>query len=143
MAASRTAVPVEFVEKLRAICLALPGVYEEAAWTGTRWMIGKRNLAHVVMIDQGWPPAYAKAAGSNGPLAVLTFRVPQGQREAMVFRQRPFFKPVWWPDIAGVALDAGTDWDGIARRLADSYLALAPKRLIVDAIDHGARTKRV
>ena len=40
-------VPSDIVAKLNAICLGLPVAHEESAWTGVRWMIGKKNFAHV------------------------------------------------------------------------------------------------
>lgn len=126
----RAEVPEDIVARLRALCLALPAAYEETAWTGTRWKIGRHNFAHVVAIDAGWPPAYAKAAGSPGPLVVVTFRVPQSKLETAQFTRRPYFKPVWWPDIAGMAIDEDTDWGEVGMRLTDSYRALAPKRLL-------------
>ena len=126
----RAEVPEDIVARLRALCLALPAAYEETAWTGTRWKIGRHNFAHVVAIDAGWPPAYAKAAGSPGPLVVVTFRVPQSKLETAQFTRRPYFKPVWRPDIAGMAIDEDTDWGEVGMRLTDSYRALAPKRLL-------------
>lgn len=134
---SRAQAPEEIVAGLRAICLKLPAAYEETAWAGTRWKIGRHNFAHVLAIDAGWPPAYAKAAGSSGPLVVVTFRVPASKLETARFTRRPYFKPVWWPDIAGMAIDADTDWDEVAMRLADSYRALAPKRLLKSIADEG------
>ena len=65
------------LERLRAVCLGLPEAYEEEAWVGVRWCVRSRNFAHVVRIDGGWPPAYARAAGSDGPVTVLTFRTPE------------------------------------------------------------------
>lgn len=62
----------EIVERLRSACLALPEVYEEQAWVGTRWRVRKRTLAHVTPIEDGWPPAYAKTVGHNGPITVIT-----------------------------------------------------------------------
>lgn len=134
---SRAQAPEEIVATLRAICLELPAAYEEPAWAGTRWKIGRHNFAHVLAIDAGWPPAYAKAAGSSGPLVVVTFRVPASKLETARFTRRPYFKPVWWPNIAGMAIDADTDWDEVAMRLADSYRALAPNRLLKSIADDG------
>ena len=116
------------VNRLGAICLELPEARQEQAWVGTRWMIRKKNFAHVLTIDSGWPPAYARAAGSDGPITVLTFR--SGARlDAPRFSRPPFFKTVWWPDIAGLFIDAGTDWDEVAGLIAESYCLLAPKQL--------------
>lgn len=36
-------VPADIVDTLRAICLSLPGAYEEQAWVGTRWCV-RREL---------------------------------------------------------------------------------------------------
>ncbi len=143
MAKQRTEVPDEVVTRLRAICLALPAAYEEAAWTGTRWMIGKRNFAHVVMIDAGWPPAYVRAAKSNGPLVVVTFRVPEQKCDAGRFLSRPFFKPPWWPDIAGIEIDHATDWEDVKALLIDSYVALAPKSMVDAAGSKPVRAPRI
>ena len=65
----RPNVSADVLASLRGVCTKLPEAYEEEAWVGTRWRIRKQTVAHVLMIDAGWPPAYAKAAGSAGPLA--------------------------------------------------------------------------
>jgi hypothetical protein len=81
------------------------------------------------MIAAGWPPAYARAAGTDGPACVLTFRsfLPEIDDEA--FSKPPFFKPVWWPDIAGIVLGSGVDWNEVSLLVAASYRLLAPKKL--------------
>jgi predicted DNA-binding protein (MmcQ/YjbR family) len=117
------------VTKLRKVCLALPEAREEQAWVGTRWRVGKKTFAHVLTISGGWPPAYAKAVGTDGPVCVLTFRSALPGVDERAFRQRPYFKPVWWPDIAGVVLDARTDWREISTLIVASYCVLAPKKL--------------
>lgn len=122
-------VPPEILNKLQLICLDLPEAYEEAAWVGTRWLVSKKTFAHVLVIDGGWPPAYAKAAGSPGPLCVLTFRTPRPAREVPRFARPPFFVPVWFPDIVGMVLDDATDWYEVGALLTRSYRALAPKKL--------------
>ena len=116
------------VNRLGAICLELPEARQEQAWVSTRWMIRKKNFAHVLMIDSGWPPAYARAAGSDGPITVLTFR-SGAWIDAPRFSRPPFFKPVWWPDIVGLVINARTDWDEVGEILAGSYCRLAPKKL--------------
>ena len=127
------AVPLAVLTRLRTICLELPETHEEQAWVGTRWMIRKKNFAHVLVIASGWPPAYARAAESDGPITVLTFR--SGARlEASRFSRAPYFKPVWWPDIAGVVIDAGTDWDEVADLITGSYRLLAPKKLAAQIV---------
>jgi hypothetical protein len=108
--------------------MALPEVDEEEAWVGTRWTVRKRNFAHIVFIADGWPPAYAAAAGSGGPQTVLTFR--SAEAEALGLMGPPYFRPVWFPDIVGVRIDSSTDWDEITELVTDSYRRLAPARLV-------------
>ncbi|MBT2745793.1 MULTISPECIES: MmcQ/YjbR family DNA-binding protein [unclassified Lysobacter] len=124
-------IPPAILTRLNAICLGLPEAYEEPAWTGIRWMVAKKNFAHVVMIDNGWPPAYAEAAGSPGPMVVLTFRLPIARLAAPKFSRPPFFRPVWFANIVGVAVDMSSDWEEIADLLTESYCVLAPKKLAV------------
>jgi hypothetical protein len=119
----------EIVERLRSICAALPEVHEEDAWVGTRWSVRKRTFAHVLVIDAGWPPAYARAVGSNGPITVLMFRAAGDELELLRNAQPPFFAPVWRSDEIGLELTAPIDWTHVAELLTDSYRAQAPKKL--------------
>jgi hypothetical protein len=123
------AVPNEIVGKLRVLCLDLPDVQEEQAWVGTRWCIRRKNFAHVLMIDAGWPPAYAQAAGQPGPVCVLTFRLPSYKVGLPKFSKQPYFRPNWWPNIAGLVIGGGVNWDEVEVHIAESYCVLAPKKL--------------
>ncbi len=120
------------VERLRRLCLALPETREERAWVGTRWCVRAHPFAHVVAIDNAWPPAYAAAANSDGPLTVLTFRSSGPELVALANAGAPFFKPVWFSDIVGVALTHETDWTEIAELLTESYCCLAPRKLVAE-----------
>jgi YjbR len=116
--------------KLRSICLGLPDAYEEAAWAGTRWMVRKRNFAHVLEIVDGWPPAYARAAGSDG--VVLTFRTSDVVRDGLRGAGARFFVPVWgtrWATkVVGLKLGPRVDWNEVAALVEQSYRLLAPRR---------------
>jgi predicted DNA-binding protein (MmcQ/YjbR family) len=122
-------VPLEIVARLRSVCLVLPEAYEEQAWVGTRWRIRKRTFAHVLMVESGWPPAYAQAAAANGPIIVMTFRSPSPELDALSNAGHPFFRPKWGPNVVGMVLDDGVDWDEVAELLTESYRVLAPKKL--------------
>jgi hypothetical protein len=138
MPIQRPQVPSEIVARLRTICRALPETREEAAWVGTRWRVRAKTFAHVLMIADGWPPAYAQAAKTGGPACVVTFRTLDRQFDPADFELPPFFRPVWFPNIVGLVLDEATDWDQLADLLTVSYRVLAPKTL-VDTLDGAAR----
>ena len=122
-------VPDDILNELRSICLRFPETCEESAWVGTRWMIRQKNFAHVLAIVNGWPPAYAEAAGSDGPMYVLTFRTLGRESEPSEFAYYPFFRPVWFNNIVGMVIDDEVDWSEIGDMLAISYGILAPKKL--------------
>jgi hypothetical protein len=117
------------VARLRAACATLPEVHEERAWVGVRWRIRTRTFAHVLVIAGGWPPAYARAAGTDGPRTVLMFR--SAGEELAVLRDSgpPFFPTPWRPDELGLVIDDATDWAEVAELVTDSYCTQAPKKL--------------
>lgn len=125
-------VPAKTLARLRAICLALPEAYEEAAWVGTRWMIRKRNFAHVVEIRDGWPPAYARAAGRDAAI-VLTFRAAGMLYDTLRTTGAPYFQPAWgtrWgTKVIGMTLGKRVNWDEIETVITESYRLLAPAKL--------------
>jgi hypothetical protein len=123
-------VPVEVVAAVRAVSLPLPEAYEEQAWVGTRWRIRKRTFAHVLEVDAGWPPAYARAAATNGPATVLMFRSSGPELHSLREAGSPFFAPVWRADEVGMVLGTGVDWDEVAELLTESYALLAPRTLL-------------
>jgi hypothetical protein len=130
MVPDRPEVAPEIVARLRAICLALPDAREEGAWVGTRWRVRTKTFAHMLTIADGWPPAYARAASTEGPATVLTFRSRGPELEALGAVGPPFFRPVWHPEAVGMTLSDDVDWDEIAELLTESYCTLAPPSLV-------------
>jgi hypothetical protein len=128
--ATRAEPPRDILEKLRLTCLDLPEAYEETAWVGTRWLVRKKNFAHVLMLEASWPPAYARAVGAAGPLCLLTFRLPEALLASDRFTRPPFFRPPWFKNIVGVVLSADSDWIELSELLVQSYGVLAPKALV-------------
>lgn len=122
-------VPHAVLAELRAVCLELPDAYEEQAWAGTRWRVRKRTFAHVLTIESGWPPAYARAAADGGPVTVLTFRASLPEIDALCAMGHPFFKPDWGPNVLGMVLTGETDWDEVGELLTESFRIMAPKKL--------------
>jgi hypothetical protein len=144
MAIRRGDPPKRILAKLRTRCLALPEVREERAWVGTRWTIRTRNFAHVVAIEDGHPPTFAKAAGTDGPRVVLTFRAAGFLYDALHTAGEPFFTTQWGTNVIGVALDASTDWNQVSALVTESYRLLAPKTLAaaLEPLTLGVRTGR-
>ena len=129
----QTEVDPAVVAALRTICAALPEVLEQDAWVGARWVVRKETFAHVLVIDHGWPPAYVRAFGTDGPLTVLTFQAPAEDIDAFAAAGPPFVLPPWRPHIVGFALDDDAHpvgWDEVAELVTDSYCELAPQKLV-------------
>jgi len=109
------------MERLKAICRALPNAVEEPAWLGMRWKVGGKTFAHVLPISRGHPAAYAKAAGIDDGV-VLTFR-------SEVALAAPYFHAVWgtkWgPQVYGVVLGPKPDWKQLRPLLAESHRLMA------------------
>lgn len=122
-------VPPQFLDRLRPICRELPETYEEPAWVGVRWRVRKRTFAHVLTVDPDHQMAYARAAATDEPTCVLTFRAPVDEVHALVAGGHPFFKPDWGADVLGMVLDEGVDWNEVGELLTESYCRLAPKKL--------------
>lgn len=129
-----SAVPDELVARLRSICLALPETYEEPAWTGTRWRVRHKTFAHILTIADGWPPAYASAAHTDGPAHVVMVRSTDDELEALRQLGPPYFPTPWRSDEIGVHLTADTDWTEITELVSDSYRNQAPRGLANTAI---------
>ena len=107
-------VPAKVEARLRKICLALPDVYEEKAWVGSRWLIRRRNFAFVLGVDEK---------------VVVVFRSAPPELDALVHAGHPFFGAGYGKNVVGMVIDDDTDWKELAELLADSYCILAPKKL--------------
>ncbi|MEA3056412.1 MAG: hypothetical protein QOD30_1844 [Actinomycetota bacterium] len=115
---SRLGEPAEpFVERVRAVCVALPEAYEEPAWVGVRWRVRKRTVAHVFSIEVDDEVVTAVMFRSTGP-----------EHEVLRGIGPPYYAP--WKDSVMLALDDDTDWSEVAELLTESYCFSAPKKLI-------------
>jgi predicted DNA-binding protein (MmcQ/YjbR family) len=115
--------------EVRQMCLALPETYEEQAWVGTRWRVRGRTFAHVLDIVDGTPPAFATAAGTEGPAHVLVFRSRGIELDALS-KRNGFFAPGWGPEIIGMLLDESVDRTELGELITESYCTRAPKKLV-------------
>jgi hypothetical protein len=118
----------EPVEKLRALCLALPEVREKLSHGEPTWFVRK---SFVMLANHHHDDRFA-----------FWCAAPEGMQEALVAAQpESFFRPSYvgvrgW---LGVYLDVPVDWDLIAGVVADAYRSVAPKKLL-SQLDHAARS---
>jgi len=119
-------VPEDTVERVRALCLALPEVTlrVDGSQTTTRstahsFDIRRRSFCLLV--------AWEGPAGKPVPLLVL--RAGPDEREALLSIGHPFFAARAGPDRIGVLLTGHTDWEEIRELVTESYRILAPKKL--------------
>jgi hypothetical protein len=110
----------DVLERLRAGCLALPEAWEEQAWVGRRFLVRKRNFAHV----------FAMCDDHGTVTTVMAVRSPEAERDALVASGHPFFLLGWGRDAVGMVLDDDTDWEEVAEIVTESYCVLAPKKLV-------------
>jgi hypothetical protein len=110
----------EVLGKVSERCLALPEAWDEPAWTGHRFLVRKRNFAHVFAVH-----------GPEGDLAtILAVRAPDDEREVLLATGHPFFLLGWGRNAIGMVLDDRTDWDEVEEIVTESYCVLAPRKLV-------------
>jgi predicted DNA-binding protein (MmcQ/YjbR family) len=119
---SRAKTPhVAAVERLRAICLALPDTTEKLAWSEPTWRVRGKLFAQLDNHHHGadhlavWLPA------------------PLGEQEAMIFTDPArFFRPpyVGHRGWVGVRIDRRPNWTVVAKLVRQAYglVALRPRR---------------
>lgn len=116
------------LQRLRAICGALPEVTERPSHGAPTWFVrGKKSFA-TAWIDGHHDNTYPH----------LWCAAPPGVQEALVSsRPDTFFRPLYvghrgW---VGVRLDRDLDWDEMADLLENAYRVVAPKRLAIQLRD--------
>jgi hypothetical protein len=119
---AETPLPNEALNRLRALCLALPDVTERLSHGEPTWFVQDKKV--FVM--------YANHHHDD----VLGFwcAAPAGAQEALVGSDPArFFRPpyVGHRGWLGVRLDVPVDWDEVADIVEDAYREIAPKRLLI------------
>ena len=126
MAVARSEVPDVWVRRVRAIVADLPGVVEEKAWTGTRWVVGGATVAHLF--------------GGEDQLLRVTFRADMAEVPAFEHPGHPYFRTGWSGNAVGMVLDEQTDLAELTELLTDSFCVQAPSRLAEQVERPGPRT---
>jgi hypothetical protein len=102
--------------------LGFPRVHEEEAWTGIRWRVGERTVAHIF--------------GGEDQLFRITFRAEPDEVVAFRHLGDPYFRV--GGNAVGIVVDDDTDWEELAELLTDSYCIQAPESLAAQ-VDRPAR----
>ena len=111
---------IEPLDRLRALCLALPEVTERLSHGEPTWFV--RDKKTFVMF----------ADHHHDERLAFWCAAPEGAQEALVARYPArFFRPPYvgvrgW---LGVYLDVPVDWDEVAVLVEDAFRVVAPRRL--------------
>ena len=119
-------VPEYIVERIRALCLAMPEVtvrvdYSLSSERSTAYSFDIRRRSFCLLV------AVRDPAGKPVPLLVL--RADPDERDGLLSSGHPFFAPRAGRGRIGVVLTDDTDWTEIRELVTDSYRVLAPNKL--------------
>ena len=121
--------PAEALERVRAICLALPEVSERPSHGSPAWFVrGTKTVAMFLDDHHG-----------DGRLAIWCPAPPGAQADAVEQEPDRFFVPPYVGPSGwlGVRLDREVDWDEVAGVIAEAYRKVAPKKLVAQLDDAG------
>lgn len=115
----RTAATLALIERLRAICVALPDVTEQVAWAEPTWRVGGKIFAMCDTYHHG-----------SAHLSVHLPAPPGAQAALIDADPARFFRP---PYVGGkgwvaVVLDTSPDWEMVAALVRTAYELIAPAR---------------
>jgi hypothetical protein len=111
------------LERLRALCLALPATTERLSHGEPTWFV-RDQKTFVTFSDH-----------HHDELLAFWCAAPPGAQEALVGSDPVrFFVPryVGHRGWLGVRLDVEVDWDEVAGLVADAYRMVAPKQLVAE-----------
>jgi predicted DNA-binding protein (MmcQ/YjbR family) len=106
------------IQRVRALCLALPEAFELEAWDHPTFRVGSRR-----------GKIFCTAAPDG---STITLKADPVEREALLAEGDPFYMPAYvggkgW---LGIRTDhPRADWEELAELIATSYCLVAPKRL--------------
>jgi predicted DNA-binding protein (MmcQ/YjbR family) len=110
--------PANLIERVRALCLALPEAFELETWDHPTFRVGT-----------GRGRIFCTAAPDG---STITLKADPVEREALLDQDDPFFVPPYVGDKGWLGIRPGrpgVNWEEIAELIATSYCLVAPKRL--------------
>jgi predicted DNA-binding protein (MmcQ/YjbR family) len=108
----RTREMLALIERLRAICLALPDTTEQEAWAEPTWRVGGRIFAQ------------CDSRRDGQPRLSVHLPAPLGAQEALIESDpKRFYRPpyVGGRGWVGVELDTNPDWKMVASLVRTAY----------------------
>ena len=109
-------------ERVRDLCLALPGATEKASHGSPAFFAGKQfvMLWHDGHHDHDFPHLWCAA--------------PPGAQEELVHETGRIFRPpyVGHRGWLGVRLDGAVDWTELGELVEEAYRTVAPKKLVAE-----------
>jgi predicted DNA-binding protein (MmcQ/YjbR family) len=106
------------IERVRALCLALPEAFEVEAWEHPTFRVGSgRGKMFCVAADDG---------------SSIRLKADPLEREALLAQGDPFYVPPYLGTKGWVGMrldDPAPDWEEVAELIATAYCLTAPKRL--------------
>jgi predicted DNA-binding protein (MmcQ/YjbR family) len=107
---------VAAIERVRALCLALPEAFELTSWEHPTFRVGS---------GRGKIFCIAAADGSS-----LSLKAEPLERRALLEQGEPYYLPPYVGTKGWIGVrTARADWDELAELIATSYCLIAPKRL--------------
>jgi predicted DNA-binding protein (MmcQ/YjbR family) len=106
------------IDRVRALCLALPEAFELEAWEQPTFRVGS---------GRGRMFCIAAADGSS-----VRLKADPIERDALLDAGGPFYLPPYVGHKGWIGVrtdDPSADWEEIAELIATSYCLIAPKRL--------------
>jgi predicted DNA-binding protein (MmcQ/YjbR family) len=108
------------VDRLRAICLALPETTEKLAWSEPTWRVRGKLFAQLDDHHHGADHLAVWLPAPLGEQAAMIFTDPER------FFRPPYVGPRGW---VGVRIDGKVDWSVVATLVTQAYSLVAPPRL--------------
>jgi hypothetical protein len=107
-------------QRVREICLALPGVTEKPSHGSPAFFAGKQ----FVML---WPHGH-----HDHDFPHLWCAAADGVQDELILSSERFFRPpyVGHRGWVGMRLDGAVDWTEVVEVCADAFRAVAPRRLV-------------
>jgi len=128
---ARRAPPPTPIDRLRALCLALPEAAEKRAWGEPTWRVRDRLFAQ---LDDHHHGADRLAVWLPAPLGAQELLV---KADPARFFVPPYVGVRGW---IGVRIDRRPDWGAVAELVRDAYRRVAPRRLVAALESPGRAT---